>query len=34
MDQITDQMLANEGVKGLPDTPGLTTTEMQPNWKK
>ena len=29
MDQITDQMLANKGVKGLPDTPGLTTTEMQ-----
>ena len=29
MDKITDQMLANRGVKGLPDTPGLTTTEMQ-----
>lgn len=29
MDKITEQDLANRGVKGLPDVPGLTTEEMQ-----
>ena len=29
MDKITEQDLANRGVKGLPDEPGLTTEEMQ-----
>ena len=29
MNKITDQDLANRGVKGLPDVPGLTTEEMQ-----
>ena len=31
MDKITEQDLANRGVKGLPDVPGLTTEEMQRN---
>ena len=29
MNKITDQDLANRGVIGLPDVPGLTTEEMQ-----
>lgn len=29
MNKITEQDLANRGVKGLPDVPGLTTEEMQ-----
>ena len=29
MDKIAEQDLANRGVKGLPDVPGLTTEEMQ-----
>ena len=29
MNKITDKDLANRGVKGLPDVPGLTTEEMQ-----
>lgn len=29
MNKITEKDLANRGVKGLPDVPGLTTEEMQ-----